>query len=228
MEAVLEAVKRDRFGKNEAGRLRREGFVPSVLYGGQKGEDGKPVATPICVQPKALMQILHSDSGANTLITLKVGADATKVLLKEYQLDPVSHHLLHADFYAVAMDKMITVTVPVVLKGEPMGVKQQGGLLDFVHREFEVECLPGDIPEHVEVDVSNLMLNQSIRLRDIIESVKWKPVTDTDIMIAHVVAPKAEAVPEAEAEAATAGAAEPEVIKKGKADKEEEAEGGKK
>lgn len=224
MEAVLEAVKRDRFGKNEAGRLRREGFVPSVFYGGQKGEDGKPVALPICVEPKALMRILHSEAGANTLITLKVAGESTRVLLKEYQLDPINHTLLHADFYQVAMDKPIKVTVPIVLKGEPVGVKQQGGLLDFVHRDIDIECLPADIPENIEVDVSGLTLNQAIRLRDVTESAKWKPVSDLDLMIAHVVAPKAEAAAEPEATEATA--AEPEVIKKGKADKEEgEAEG---
>jgi len=223
MEAVLEAVKRDRFGKNEAGRLRREGQLPSVLYGGAAGASGKPEATPITVEPKALMRILHSDSGANTLITLKIDGDSSRVMLREYQLDPVTHHLLHADFYKVAMDKVITVTVPIVLRGEAPGVKQQGGLLDFVHREVSVECLPADIPESIEVDVSNLMLNQSIRLREVVESVKWKPVSDLDIMLVHVVAPKAEAEPVV-AEAEVAAPAEPEVIKKGKTDKEEEGE----
>jgi len=224
MEAVLEAVKRNRFGKNEAGRLRREGQLPSVLYGGAPGASGKPEATPIAVEPKALMRILHSDSGANTLITLKLEGDSSRVMLREYQLDPVTHHLLHADFYKVAMDKLITVAVPVVLRGEAPGVKQQGGLLDFVHREVSVECLPADIPESIEVDVSNLMLNQSIRLREVVESVKWKAVSDLDIMLVHVVAPKAEAEPVvAEAEAA-ATTAEPEVIKKGKTEKEEEGE----
>lgn len=230
MEAVLEAVKRDRFGKNEAGRLRREGHVPSVLYGGVKDDSGSQVATPIAVSPKELSRILHSESGANTLITLKLGGDSWRVMVKDYQLDPITHSLLHADFYRVAMDKALQVTVPIVLRGEAPGVKQQGGLLDFVHREIEVECLPADIPEHIEVDVSGLMLNQALRLRDIVGSVKWKPVSEADIMIVHVVAPKAEAEPAPEAEAAAAATpAEPEVIKKGKAEKEEEgeAEGGK-
>ena len=142
-------------------------------------------------------------------------------MLKEYQLDPVTHHLLHADFYRVAMDKVITVTVPIVLRGEAPGVKQQGGLLDFVHREIEVECLPADIPEHIEMDVSKLMLNQSIRLRDITESMKWTPVSDPDLMLVHVVTPKVEAEPEAAEAEAAATPAEPEVIKKGKAEKEE-------
>jgi len=223
MEAVLEAVKRDRFGKNEAGRMRREGHVPSVLYGGVHDEAGKQVATPISVSPKELLRILHSESGANTLITLRLGGDSWRVMVKDYQLDPVTHHLLHADFYRVAMDKTLRVTVPIVLRGEAPGVKQQGGLLDFVNREIEVECLPADIPEHIEVDVSALMLNQALRLRDVVESVKWKPVSEADLMIVHVVAPKAEAEPVAEVEVA-ATPAEPEVIKKGKAEKEEEGE----
>jgi large subunit ribosomal protein L25 len=224
MEAVLEATTRDRLGKNEAGRLRREGRVPSVLYGGAN-EAGKAEAISIEVDPKALMRILHSQSGANTLITLRLGGESARVMLKEFQLDPIDHRLLHADFYRVAMDRALTVTVPVVLRGEAPGVKQQGGILDFVHREIQIECLPADIPEHVEVDVSNLMLNQSIRLRDIIESVKWKPVSEPDIMLAHVVAPRAEAEPApVEAEAATATPAEPEVIKKGKIEKEDEGE----
>ena len=225
MEAVLEATTRTRFGKNEAGRLRREGQVPSVLYGGTTPEGGRPVAQPISVEPKALLKILHSQSGAYTLITLKLGTEAPKVMLKEFQLDPITHAVLHADFYRIAMDKAITVTVPVVLRGEAPGVKQQGGLLDFVHREIEIECLPTDIPQNIEVDVSGLMLNQAVRLRDIVGTMAWKPVSDPDIMIAHVVSPKAEAEPEAaEAEVAAATPAEPEVIKKGKVEKEEEGE----
>ena len=225
MEAVLEATPRTRFGKNEAGRMRREGLVPSVLYGGATDESGRPQAQPISVEPKSLLRILHSQSGANTVITLKLGAESPKVMLKEFQLDPLTHAVLHADFYRIAMDKAIAVTVPVVLRGEAPGVKQQGGLLDFVHREIEIECLPADIPQNIEVDVSGLMLNQAVRLRDILGTMAWKPVSDPDIMIAHVVSPKAEAEPEpTEAEAAAATPAEPEVIKKGKLEKEDEGE----
>ncbi len=220
MEVVLEAVKRDRFGKNEAGRMRREGRLPGVLYGGTAQRE----ALPIAVDPKALWRILHSETGANTLITLRLEGESPRVMVKEYQLDPVSRRLLHADFYRVAMDKAITVTVPVTLKGEAPGVKQQGGLLDFVHREVEVECLPGDIPEAIEVDISGLMLNQSLRLRDVVESVKWKPVSELDLMLVHVVAQKVEAEPAAAETEAAAAPAEPEVIKKGKAEKEGETE----
>ena len=220
MEATLEAIAREDFGKNEARRLRRDGKVPAVLYGGDAKE-----ATPIAVEPRALLKILHSDSGQNTLIALKLGGAAdTRVLVKDFQLDPITHQVLHADFYRVAMDKVIQVTIPVTVHGEPKGVKQQGGILEFIRREIVVECLPGDIPEHVDVDVSELMLHQGIRVRDIATDPKWKPVTEGDAMLVHVIMPKAEEVPtpEVTAAAATATPAEPEVIKKGK--KEEEGE----
>src|SRR4029079_11012934 len=133
MEAILEATARDSFGKNEARRTRRDGRVPGVLYG--EGKD----ATPISVEPRALLRILHSESGANTLISLKLaGAGDTRVLVKDFQLDPVTHQVLHADFYRVAMDKAVEVTVPVTIKGEPKGVKQQGGILEFIRREIIV------------------------------------------------------------------------------------------
>ena len=220
MEATLDAIDRSQRGKNEARRLRRAGRIPAVLY----GSSGKQAeATAIAVDPKALLKILHSDSGANTLIGLKLagGSDA-RVLVKEYQLDPVTHELLHADFYRVAMDRVLKVTVPVVVRGEARGVKQQGGILDFVHREVEIECLPADIPEHIEVDVSELMLGQSIRLREV-KAEKWTPVSDLDMMLVHVITPKAEEpAPTAEAAAAPVVPAEPEVIKKGKIEKPEE------
>jgi large subunit ribosomal protein L25 len=222
MEARLEAVKRETKGKNEARRLRVEGRIPAVLYGGAKGPDGKPQATPIAVDPKTLMGILRSESGVNTLIGLKVGDEDVKVLMREYQVDPVSRKLLHADFYRIAMDKLLTVTVQVTVKGEAKGIKQQGGLLDIVHREVEIECLPADIPEHLEIDVTELMLGQAIRLRDVATNPKWKAVTDPDVMLVLVVAPRAVAEPVADAAAvaATPGtAAEPEVIKKGKVEK---------
>lgn len=222
MEARLEAVKRDTFGKNEARRLRAKGHIPAVLYGGV-AVDGKPQATPIAVDPKALMGILRGESGVNTLIGLKVGSEDVKVLMREYQVDPLTRRLLHVDFYRIAMDKMLVVKVPVTVKGEAKGIKQQGGLLDIVHREVEVECLPADIPEAIEVDVTELMLGQAIRLRDVATSPTWRPVTDGDVMLVHVVAPRAVVEPvAADAVAAAPAAAEPEVIKKGKPEKAEE------
>ncbi len=224
METRLEAIGRDQRGKNEARRLRVEGRIPAVVYGGTSDQSS---TVAIAVDPKVLLRILHSESGANTLINLVLpGSAETRVLVKEYQLDPVTHHLLHADFYRISMDKAITVTVPVLVKGEARGVKQQGGLLDFVHREVEVECLPADIPEHIEIDVSELMLGQSIRLRDVVTDSKWKAVSDLDTMLVHVITPKAEepAPTDAAAAAAPTVPAEPEVIKKGKVEKPEEEE----
>ena len=194
-----------------------------MLYGG----DGKE-ATPISVEPKALLKILHSESGANTLISLTLGGADAKVLVKEYQLDPVTHQVLHADFYRVAMDRLLQVTIPVTVKGEPKGVKQQGGILEFIRREIEIECFPADIPENVEIDVSELMLHQGVRVRDLAPSDKWKAKSDPDMMIVHVILPKAEevAAPAEGAAAAVAAApavpAEPEVIKKGKKEEVEE------
>lgn len=223
MEATLEARSRDTFGKNEARRLRRDGLIPAVLYGGQPAGE-QPVGQPIAVDPKVLSRILHSQSGVNTLIGLQVdgAAEPARVLVKEYQLDPISHKLLHADFYRVAMDRLLSVTVPVVLQGESRGVKQQGGLVDFVHREIELECLPADIPEHITIDITELMLGESVRVRDLAPG-PWKALSEPEMMLVHIVAPRAEAVAteeEAAAAETTAAAApaEPEVIKKGKAE----------
>jgi large subunit ribosomal protein L25 len=219
--ATLKIEKRDGRGKNEARRLRASGKIPAVLYGAEKGK-----ALEIAVDPKALLRILHSESGVNSLIGLEgLSATDARVLVKEYQLDPIDHKLLHADFYQVAMDKMLTVTVPIVLKGEAKGVKQQGGIVDFVNREIEIEVLPADIPENITLDISELMLNQGVRVRDLhTEGAKWKPISEAEMMIVHVVTLKVEEeAPAAEAAAALPGAAaEPEVIKKGKADKEKE------
>jgi large subunit ribosomal protein L25 len=214
MAATLEATTRETRGKNEARRLRAAGRIPAVLYGGAGG------AEAISVDPKVLSRILHSGTGVNTIIGLDLaGKGTTQVLVKEFLLDPIKHHLLHADFYRVQMDKAITVTVSIVLKGEPKGVKIQGGTVDFPHREVEVECLPGDIPESLPVDISELMIGQGVRLKDLAQGAKWTPVSDPDTLIVHVVAAKVEETP-AEGAAATA---EPEVIKKGKAEEEKDA-----
>jgi len=231
MEAILDAVKRNTKGKNEARRLRAAGKIPAVVYGAQKAGDA-PSPEPVTVDPKPFMRIMHSKSGLNTLITLKVqgGGDA-RVLVKNVQLDPITQHPLHADFYRVNMDRKITVTIPIVLRGESRGVKLDGGVLDFVHREIEVEVLPANIPDSIEVDVTDLGIGGSVHVRDLAGSAAWAPVTDPDQMIVHVVtikvveevAPTAAEGAAAAATAATAGAAEPEVLKKGKTDKEGDA-----
>jgi large subunit ribosomal protein L25 len=184
---------------------------------------------------------MHSASGMNTLITLKVtgGGDA-RVLVKNVQLDPITQQPLHADFYRVNMDRKIKVTVPVTLRGESRGVKQDGGVLDFVHREIEVEVLPANIPDSIEVDVTDLGIGDSIHVRDLAANAAWTPISDPDMMIVHVViikvveeapaaaAPGAEGAAAPAAGAAVATPAEPEVIKKGKTDKEGEAKDEKK
>ena len=235
MEAVLEAIKRTTKGKNEARRLRVAGKIPAVVYGAQKAGD-PPAPEPVSVDPKPFLRILHSASGLNTLITLKVqdGGDA-RVLVKNVQLDPITNHPLHADFYRVNMDRKITVTVPIALRGESRGVKQDGGVLDFIHREIEVEVLPANIPDKIEVDISDLGIGDSVHVRDLAANAAWTPISDPDMMIVHVVVIKvveeaapaaaegAEGAPAAGAAAPAAGAttAEPEVIKKGKTDKDD-------
>ena len=224
MDATLEVIKRDGRGKNEANRLRAAGRIPGVVYGARKGKQ-LPQGVAVAVDPKALLHILHSEAGVNTLINLKLEGAESRVMVKEYQVDPVTNQLLHADFYQLAMDRAIVVTVPILVKGEPQGVKQQGGVLDFVTREIEVQCLPTDIPDHIDIDVSELMLHQSIRVREIAPDPKWKAVTDGETMLVHVVMPKVEevAAPAAEvAAAAPAAPAEPEVIKKGKTEEPDE------
>ena len=212
MNATLEAVKRDERGKNAARRLRAAGRIPAVVYGAH-AEGRAPEGVAVSVDPKEVLRILRSDSGANTLIGLSLEGAEAKVMVRDYQVDPVTRRLLHADFYQLRMDRKMAVTVPVVLSGEAQGVKLQGGMLDFVNREIEVECLPTDIPEHIDIDVSNLMLNEGVRVRDLPVSAAWTPLTDGATLLVHVVMPKAEESKTAEE---TAAAGEPEVAAKGK------------
>ena len=221
MDATLDVVKRTGRGKNEARRLRVGGQIPAVVYGVH--EKGKaPEGVSVAADPKDVLRILHSEAGANTLITLKLDGGESRVMVKAYQLDPVTRQLLHADFYQLAMDRAITVTVPVVLRGDALGVKLDGGMIDFLTREIHVECLPADIPERLDVDVTELRLNQSIRLRDLPENPSWKILNEPDTMLVHIVLPKAEAA--AASDAAEADAAEPDsepdAAKKGKAEKD--------
>ena len=217
MQASLLATKRETRIKNEARRLRVSGHIPAVVYGGTAKE-----AVPVSVDPKTLLRILHSDSGVNTLIDLELeGGDSSQVLVKDFQLDPISSELLHVDFYRLAMDKAITVSVPVTLTGEAIGVKQEGGLLDFLTREIQVECMPAEIPENVEVDVRELSIGDGVRVRDVVEGVVWKPISELDTLLVHVVPPKVEEESEEEevsAEAADAAEAGGEADTEKKAD----------
>ena len=216
MQASLVATKRETRGKNEARRMRVAGHIPAVVYGGSAKE-----SVPVSVDSKNTLQILHSDSGVNTLIDLELaGGDSGQVLVKDFQLDPVSSELLHVDFYRLAMDKAITVMVPVTIIGEAIGVKQQGGLLDFVNREIQIECMPSEIPENVKVDVQELSIGDGVRVRDVVEGVTWKPISELDTLLVHVTPPMVEEEPEEEEEVLVEGEAvseadgEPEAEKK--------------
>src|SRR5437899_6069047 len=225
-EIVISATNRADRGKNAARRLRREGFVPGVVYGG-KGEN-----LAVAVDPKALQRVLRSEAGRNTILQLDIADHgATNAILKSWQVDPIKETFLHADFYRIAMDVAIRVTVPVAVKGEARGVKVDAGILELILREIAVECLPGDIPERIEVDVSDLGINDAIRVSGLEVSSKVKVLAAPDQVIVHVVSVKEEeapapaaAAPVAEGEAAATPGAEPEVIKKGKKEEESPAE----
>lgn len=211
MEQIsIQSSLRDQTGKGPNRRLRVSGKVPAVFY----GHKSKTVA--LTVDPKDIFRILHSQAGENTIFQLTVpGKEPVNCLIKEYQLEPVSHSLLHADFYEVAMDQTLEVDVPVETTGEPYGVKTEGGLLDVVHRELRVECLPADIPENIMVEVSEMKIGDMVRVRDLKISDKIKILDDPDTVVVAVTHARAEepapgAVPVPETEA------EPEVIKKGK------------
>ena len=218
-EIVVAAQDRTETGKNVNRRLRTKGLIPGVVYGARK----EPI--PVAVSPKEIASILRSAAGENTLFDLDLGGKRRRVILKEFQLELVKGHLLHADFYEVALDKAIEVKVHVELTGTPVGVKLQGGIVDFVTRQIEVECLPGDIPDQIDVDITELMMNDGVRVRDLATGGKWTSLTEPETLIVHLVAPRAEEAPAVDAAAETAAPgtpAEPEVIKKGKTDEKEE------
>jgi len=218
--------------KNAARRVRRSGNIPAVVYGAKKE------SVAVTVNPKQISRILHSESGHNTVFDLKVGSEQSKAMIVDWQYEPIKGSLLHIDLKRIAMDKALRVKVPVQLTGVPEGVKTQGGILEQIVREVEIECLPSDIPDHIDVDVTPLVFGQVLRVSDLPHSGKLKFITDETQPVAHITSVKevVEAAPaEAGAEVAAAPA-EPEVIKKGKQETEEGAapeaaakpEGGKK
>lgn len=222
-QMVVEAQTREGVGKGAARKMRRAGMVPAVVYGGKKG----PV--PVSVDPRAVQRILVSEAGQNSILTLQIkGHGKTPAMIREWQVDPVKGLLMHVDFLRVALDERLRVNVPVHARGEAVGVKQQGGLLELIHREVEVECLPGDIPGEFVVDVSELAINQGIRAGDLqFNRDKVRLLTEPEQVLVHVVAPRAveeEAPAPAEEAAVGEGAGEPEVIGKGKVEGEAEGE----
>jgi large subunit ribosomal protein L25 len=217
---VLEAQPREAGTKNHARRVRREGKIPAVVYGAGKN------ATPVTVDPRHVLRILRSDTGHNTIFDLAMNGDRAKAMIVDWQYEPIKGHLLHIDLKRIAMDKALRVSVPIMLQGVPVGVKTEGGILEQMLREVEIECLPADIPSHIDVDVSELTFGKVIRVSDLPHSGKVKFLTDENQPVAHVTSVKEEVVatPEAAAAEAAAAPAEPEVIKKGKAETEEEGE----
>jgi large subunit ribosomal protein L25 len=209
-------------GKNEARRVRAAGRVPGVLYGAKKA------TVAVTLDPKQITRILHSESGHNTIFDLQVGNEKAKVMIVDWQHDPMYGKLLHIDLKRIALDEKIRVQVPIHLTGEAEGVKQQGGILDQVLREVEVECLPGDIPSHIDADITHLVFGTVLRVSDLPHAGKLKFLTDETQTVAHITSVKEEVVPtpEVAAEAAAVAPAEPEVIKKGKQETEEEAAAG--
>ena len=214
---VVEAQPRaEERGKNVARRLRAGGRVPAVLYGAKKD------SVAVTLDPKQVARILHSESGHNTIFDLQVGSERTKAMIVDWQLEPVKGSLLHVDMKRIAMDERIKVKVPIHLKGEATGVKTQGGVLEQLLREVELECLPTDIPGHIEVDVTELVFGKVVRVSDLPSTGKIKFLTDANYPVAHVISIKEEEVAAPAEAAVEAAPAEPEVIKKGKQEVGEE------
>ena len=208
MPTVITAQQRTPGGKNVNRRIRKAGRIPAVIYGPGK----QPVA--ISVDPHDVSAILHSETGRNTIISVSVdGGEQSSAMVKDYQLDPVQGKLIHTDFLEIAMDRLLNLTVNVEVVGEAEGVKLDGGIMDIVTREIEVECLPADIPESIKVDVSRLKINDYIRVKNIEADPKVRILSDPEIVLVTIVPPVKEEAAPVEAAAATA---EPEVIKKGK------------
>jgi large subunit ribosomal protein L25 len=218
MPEVVDAKPREgKFNKNAARRVRAAGKIPAVLYGA--GHD----AIAVEVDPKQITRILFSETGHNTIFDVQVGGvQSAKAMIVDWQREPIKDQLIHIDMKRIALDKLLRVSVRVKLLGVPAGVKTEGGILDQVMREVEIECLPADIPNHIDVDVTELALHGVLRVSDLPHSDKIKYLTNEDATVAHVVTIREEVVAApAEGEAAVVGEAgatpaEPEVAKKGK------------
>jgi large subunit ribosomal protein L25 len=214
---TLEAQPRPAGNKNAARRVRVAGKIPAVVYGAGQA------SLPVAVDPRQVTRILNSETGHNTIFDLALDGSKTKAMIVDWQYEPIKGKLLHIDLKRIAMDKKLAVKVPIELVGEPAGVKQQGGILEQMLREVEIECLPGNIPSHIDVDVSELVFGKVLRVADLPHSDKFKFLTDENQPVAHVTTVKEEVVATPEAVAAEAATpTEPEVIKKGKQETEEE------
>ena len=219
MSLVIVTEKRDAFGKNASYRIRQTGRIPAILYG--EGKD----STALVLSKKDVIQIIKSDLGLNSLFKISFGSEERDVMIKDVQIDSSTDEVLHADLIQIDMTKTIRVAVPVELVGEAVGVKTEGGFIDFMTRELTIECLPSLIPEHFAVDVTSLHLHQSIKAGDVAMPEGIKLINEPGVVIALVQMPaeeKAEVAAVVE-EGVEAAPAEPEVIKKERAEKEPEA-----
>ena len=219
---TVEAKLREASDKNAARRLRTTGMIPAVLYGAKKD----PRA--ITVDPKQILKILHSATGHNTIFDINLEGEQAKAMVVDWQYEPLKGSLLHVDLKRIAMDQKMRLSVPVHTVGEARGTKEEGGLLDLVLREINIECLPMDIPSHITVDVTNLGHGDAIRVADLPHSGTVKYLNDPDALVVHVTFVKEEVVATPVDEAVVAAVAEPEVIKKGKVEAEPEAKDAKK
>ena len=211
-DLVLEVEERTSLGKNESRRLRRSGLIPGVLYGSGKRN------FPVTVSPRHVDKILQSEAGENTLLDLRLKGQDTqrKAMIREVQIDPVSSQVVHVDFIRIEMDQKLQIHVPVRTAGVAPGVKDEGGILEIVQRTLEVECLPADIPEHVEIDISGLAIGDQVRVGDLALGDKVLLLQAADMVVVTLVTPKAEE--EVEEVVEEGEGAEPEVIGKGKED----------
>ncbi len=213
-EVVTATPREGKFTKNVARRVRVSGRIPAVVYGAEQA------SVAVTVDPKQIQRILYSESGHNTIFDLEVtgakSAAKAKVMIVDWQYEPIRGALMHIDMKRIAMDKAMRVQVPIHLQGVPVGVKTQGGILDQILREVTVECLPADIPTHIDVDVNELSFGQILRVSDLPHGGKLKFLTDEDTAVAHVVAVREEVAATPDATAAAVTGAEPEVAKKGK------------
>ena len=215
-ELTLEVVRREKTGKEIAGKLRQEGKIPAVVYGGHRD----PVA--ITVDRKTVSEMIQkSEHGVRSIFLLKMtGSDQQRhAMIKDVQIDPISRRMTHIDFVRVAMDEKVRVTIPVHISGTAIGVKE-GGILDWQVRELHVECLPNEIPDTIDVDVSPLGNHQYFRISDIKLPESVKVLDDPERVVVGVTQARAEVVEPTAAVEAGATAAEPEVIKKGKPEDE--------
>jgi large subunit ribosomal protein L25 len=218
-EYVVQAEKRSEKGKGHAHKLRFRGFIPGILYG--RGLANQPLT----LEPGSITDILRSETGFNSLLKLKIsGEDVPEsAMIKDYQVDPVTHELVHVDFIRIAMDKKIDVEIPIELTGTAKGVKE-GGLLDFMHRQMAIRCLPSMIPDHVKIDISNLQIGDHVKILDIVLPEGVESREEPERVVAVVMMPRIEKVEVPVAAAAEAEVAEPEVVKKGKVAAEGEEE----